>query len=130
MAEDFNKGDFNKGNTGNRIDFHEAQRLSIEHFEKTYPKFCEFFNDSILKSTQLGGWRIDFILDSLRCIAFRNQDGYRRSPLSQLDGRKNQPTSNQEIIDYARHLGFDTSYDAHTRRITVSWSRRDGRKYP
>ena len=130
MAEDFNKGDFNKGNTGNRIDFHEAQRLSIEHFEKKYPKFCEFFNDNILKSTQLGGWRIDLVLETPFCKAIRNQDGYRRKELSVLVGENNQPTSNQEIIDYARHLGFDTSFDTHLRRITVSWSRRDGRKYP
>ena len=128
MAEDFNKGDFNKGNTGNRIDFHEAQRLSMEHFEKTYPEFCEFFNKNMRLSSQLGDWEMQLNFTG----------GYLPSPLtcscsfSKVNIKEPHVPATNIIINYAKNLGFDITDVGigDYSKFTVNWVRRDGRKYP
>ena len=53
MSSDFDKSDDDEG-----IDFHEAERLSVEHFERTYPEFVALFNRTIREEINRGQWTI------------------------------------------------------------------------
>ena len=108
MAEDFNKGDFNKGNTGNRIDFHEAQRLSIEHFEKTYPKFCEFFNKNMRVASNLGDWEMKLSFSGDRSTPVDLFSPLFCSvPFSKVELESPHGPAMNIVIIYVNHLGFD-----------------------
>ena len=112
MSSDFDKSDADEG-----IDFHEAERLSVEHFEKTYPEFIALFNSTIRKAIGGGAWNVD--------LAWWRRNQWDEGVV-QLNGNK--PLKN-DANTYLMKLGFSISHPT-TNIIRVNWQRRDGGKYP
>ena len=125
-ADDNGPSDFDKSGTGERIDFHEAQRLSVEWFEKTYPEFCEFFNQNIRLCISDGMWGTrltDKFTDSGWTFLNVDSSGADFRPYFG-DGIV---PKRGEVKSFVIKLGFDCSGN---NPLTITWSRRDGRKYP
>jgi len=120
--------DFDKSEPSERIDFHEAERLSLEYIESTYPKFCNFINKTIHEAIKEGRWEA-------RITWWAPKGQWASHP--EQTWPKTGPTYN-ESSTYFQKLGFDVHHSKPHQRpsterlwsITISWGRRDGKKYP
>ena len=105
MSSDFDKSDDDEG-----IDFHEAERLSVEHFERTYPEFIALFNRMIREAIDRGEWTLN--------LPYR---------VGQIQYTYHAPKA--AAVAYLQKIGFDVLLPNNV-FLHVSWKRRDGGKYP
>ena len=108
LSSDFDKSDADEG-----IDFHEAQRLSVEHFETTYPEFIAYLNRMVREAIIRGEWECSMTTKGNS----RDSDWPDRQP------------SGRDASIYLRKIGFDVGSVAIT-NVSFNWRRRDGGKYP
>ena len=112
MSSDFDKSDVRGG-----IDFHEAERLSVEHFAKTYPEFIALFNSKIREAINRGAWILDLDWWNGGNWNAAHQGTPEKGPLK------------NDALGYLKKLGFDISHP-NSSTLRVNWTRRDGGKYP
>ncbi len=103
LSSDFDKSDADEG-----IDFHEAQRLSVEHFETTYPEFIAYLNRMVREAIIRGEWF---------CQVQASSGWPRGKPWG------------RDAANYLLKKGFDISSNSN-HAVSFTWNRRDRGKYP